>query len=85
MSCDPLANLAEHLVAHQVLGTGSGGSGTCTLEVYTTTPTDDRPSATVDNAYKPFIVRNAGEHARGEMVVQRADDTYAYWIWFQQF
>lgn len=50
--------------------------------VYTTA---SRPPAVAGNAYTPYAVKDPGEHAHGEIIYQRADSSYAYWITWQPF
>jgi hypothetical protein len=52
------------------------------LSVYTT---GTKPSAIVGNAYVPYIVKDSGEHAHGEIIYQRDDDSYDYWITWTAF
>jgi hypothetical protein len=52
------------------------------LSEYTT---GSKPAANASNKNTPFVVKDPGEHAHGEIVYQRADSSYAYWITWQPF
>jgi len=47
--------------------------------------TGTKPAAVVGNKNTPFVIKDPGEHAHGEVVYQRGDATFAYWVTWQPF
>jgi hypothetical protein len=75
---DSAASWVKKRVKVSNLPGGGGGA----QDEYTTAT---KPSATAGNKNTPFVVKDPGEHAHGEIIYQRADSSYAYWITWQPF
>jgi hypothetical protein len=75
---DSAAAWAKKRVKVSNLPGGGGGA----QDEYTTAT---KPAAIAANKNEPFVVKDPGEHAHGEIIYQRADSSYAYWITWQPF